>query len=96
MRQDQWKSQVLQEWDRWLQAQPIDPSSPTARAGQGRRSSASDYPSASLKLARPPGSCHESVAFLRSQEARSETIRSARTAIQELTCPESEGLPSWR
>jgi hypothetical protein len=31
MRQDQWKSQVLQEWDRWLQAQPVDPSAPTAR-----------------------------------------------------------------
>jgi hypothetical protein len=31
MRQDQWKSQVLQEWDRWLQAQPIDPTTPTAR-----------------------------------------------------------------
>jgi hypothetical protein len=31
MRQDQWKSQVLQEWDRWLQAQPIDPTEPTAR-----------------------------------------------------------------
>ena len=32
MRQDQWKSQVLQEWDRWLQAQPVDdPTAPTAR-----------------------------------------------------------------
>src|ERR1700761_4848524 len=31
MRQDQWKSQVLQEWDRWLQAQPMVPTSPTAR-----------------------------------------------------------------
>jgi hypothetical protein len=31
MRQDQWKSQVLLEWDRWLEAQPIDPSTPTAR-----------------------------------------------------------------
>ena len=31
MRQDQWKSQVLQEWDRWLQAQPIEAATPTAR-----------------------------------------------------------------
>jgi hypothetical protein len=32
MRQDQWKSLVLSEWDRWLQAQPIDPTAaPTAR-----------------------------------------------------------------
>lgn len=31
MRQDQWKSQVLQEWDRWLQAQPIEEAAPNAR-----------------------------------------------------------------
>jgi hypothetical protein len=32
MRQDQWKSLVLSEWDSWLQAQPADPTAaPTAR-----------------------------------------------------------------
>lgn len=30
MRQDQWKSQVLLEWDRWLEAQPSEVA-PTAR-----------------------------------------------------------------
>lgn len=31
MRQDEWKSRVLTEWDHWLKAQPIDPTAPTAR-----------------------------------------------------------------
>jgi hypothetical protein len=31
MRQDQWKSQVLLEWDRWLEAQPMEAAMPTAR-----------------------------------------------------------------
>jgi hypothetical protein len=31
MRRDQRKSLILQEWDRWLQTQPIDPGKPTAR-----------------------------------------------------------------
>jgi hypothetical protein len=31
MRQDEWKSLLLLEWDRWLKTQPIDPSAPTAR-----------------------------------------------------------------
>jgi hypothetical protein len=31
MRQDERKSLVLLEWDRWLQTHPIDPPVPTAR-----------------------------------------------------------------
>jgi hypothetical protein len=31
MRQDERKSLLLQEWDRWLQAQPIGPTAPTAK-----------------------------------------------------------------
>jgi hypothetical protein len=31
MRKDQWKSLLLLEWDRWLEAQPVDSSEPTAR-----------------------------------------------------------------
>src|SRR5258708_4588875 len=31
MRQDERKSLLLLEWDRWLQTQPIDPLAPTAR-----------------------------------------------------------------
>jgi hypothetical protein len=31
MRQDERKSLLLQEWDRWLQTQPIDTTAPTAK-----------------------------------------------------------------
>jgi len=31
MKQDEWKSLLLLEWDRWLKTQPIDPLAPTAR-----------------------------------------------------------------
>ena len=31
MRQDERKSLLLREWDRWLQTQPIDTTAPTAK-----------------------------------------------------------------
>lgn len=31
MKRDEWKSQLLLEWERWLQTQPVDPPAPTAR-----------------------------------------------------------------
>lgn len=31
MRQDEWKSLLLMEWDRWIKTQPVEPPTPTAR-----------------------------------------------------------------
>jgi hypothetical protein len=31
MRQDERKSLLLQEWDRWLQTHPVEPPAPTAK-----------------------------------------------------------------